>query len=97
MSGGPLTAILDAMAAGAGSLDDLSRRTGLERDTVEAGLDQLVRLGRVDAKELAMGCPDGGCGSCASGHDDGTSGCGSTGPSRRRAGPVLVALTLRRR
>ncbi len=92
----PLSDVLDAFAAGAHSLDDVARRTGLSRDTVDGVVDQLVRMGRLEAKELAMGCPSGGCGSCASGHGDGTAGCGSEGPSTARTGPVLVTLSLRR-
>ncbi len=91
----PLTDVLDAFRDGAHSLDDISRRTGLSRDTVDGVVDQLVRMGRLEAKELAMGCPSGGCGSCASGHDDGSAGCGSAGPSSGRTGPVLVTLRLR--
>ena len=50
-----------------------------------------------EAKELAMGCPGGGCGSCASGLADGSAGCGASGPSATRSGPVLVQLSLRQR
>lgn len=92
----PLNAVLDAFRAGAHSLDDIGERTELDRDVVEAAVDHLRRMGLVEAKELAMGCPGGGCGSCASGRADGTAGCGSSGPSATRSGPVLVQLTLRR-
>ena len=92
----PLRAVLSAFAAGAWSLDDIGLRTGLSGDVVRDAVDHLVTTGRIEAKALAVGCPGGGCGSCASGHDDGTPGCGASGPSRRRTGPVLVQLTLRR-
>ncbi|WP_289032688.1 FeoC-like transcriptional regulator [uncultured Arsenicicoccus sp.] len=96
MTGGPLQQVLAAFGSGARSLDEISRRTGLSRASVDAAVDHLVRMGRVEARELAAGCPDGGCGTCASGSADGDAGCGADGPSRRRSGPVLVELTLRR-
>ena len=52
-------------------------------------------MGRLDARELTVGCPEGGCGGCASGSGD-ASGCGAAGPSARRSGPVLVSLSARR-
>jgi hypothetical protein len=82
--------VLAELTAGAHTLDDVARRTGLDRDLVHAAVDQLVRLGRVDASTLATACPDSGCGSCS------TSACGSRGtpaPAGRR--PVLVALSVR--
>jgi hypothetical protein len=91
----PLRAVLDAFAAGATSLTDVARRTGLDRDVVDAAVDHLVRMGRLSAGTLSTGCPDGGCGSCASG-EDGEAACGSTGPSAARQGPVLVTLSLTR-
>ncbi len=94
---GPLTAVLAAFEAGAHSLGEVATRCDLPLDTVRASVDHLVRMGRLEAKELAVGCPTGGCGSCASGTDDGAAGCGSSAPSGRRSGPVLVALSVRRR
>jgi hypothetical protein len=88
--------VLAAFADGAHSLDEVARRSGLSLDVVRASVDHLVRTGRIEARELAVGCPDGGCGSCASGQVDGSAGCGSSGPSARRSGPVLVTLSLRR-
>ena len=96
-AGGPLTAVLAAFEAGAHSLGEVATRCDLPLDTVRASVDHLVRMGRLEAKELAVGCPTGGCGSCASGTDDGAAGCGSSAPSSRRSGPVLVALSVRRR
>lgn len=91
----PLRAVLAALADGAPSRHALAESTGLPRDVVDAALEHLVRMGRVEARELAVGCPDGGCGSCASGQGD-APGCGAAGPSRARSGPVLVSLSVRR-
>lgn len=91
----PLNAVLQAFDEGATSLDDIALRTSLSRDVVSAAVDHLRRMGRIEAKELSMGCPGGGCGSCASGHHDGTPGCGSAGPSPERRGPVLVQLRVK--
>lgn len=92
---GPLSAVLRAFADGAATLDEVARSTGLSRDVVDAGVAHLVRLGRLDARELAVGCPSGGCGTCASGVGD-QPGCGAPSPSRQRPGAVLVALSVRR-
>lgn len=93
---GPLQSVLSAFEAGASTLDDVSSRTGLTRESVDAAVAHLRRMGRLDAKELSLGCPSGGCGSCASGRSDGSAGCGASGPSTARRGPVLVQLSLRR-
>lgn len=93
---GPLTSVLESFRAGVHSIDEVVQRTGLRRDVVDAAIDHLVRAGRLEARELAIGCPTGGCGSCASGLTDGSAGCGSAVPSDRRSGPVLVTLSLKR-
>ncbi|MGO4956058.1 FeoC-like transcriptional regulator [Luteococcus sp. Sow4_B9] len=93
---GPLSAVLAAFEGGASSLDEVAARTGLSDDVVRTSVDHLRRMGRIEARELSMGCPSGGCGSCASGTVDGAAGCGSTGPAQTRRGPVLVQLGLRR-
>ncbi len=93
----PLAAVLQAFEDGAGTLEEVSQRTGLSREVVDAGVAHLRRMGRIQASELAMGCPSGGCGSCASASADGGAGCGAQGPSPRRSGPVLVQLSLTRR
>ena len=95
-TGGPLRAVLTAFEGDIHSLDDIAQHTGLARDVVSAAVDHLVRAGRIEARELAVGCPDGGCGSCASGTAAGEPGCGAAAPGRSRTGPVLVALSLRR-
>jgi hypothetical protein len=91
----PLRSVLGAFQDGARSRADVCTTTGLRRDVVDAAIEHLLRLGRLDARELAVGCPDGGCGSCASGAGD-APGCGASGPSTRRSGPVLVTLSGRR-
>jgi len=53
-SAGPLTAVLAAFDAGAHSLDEVATRCALPLDTVRACVDHLVRMGRLEAKELAM-------------------------------------------
>jgi hypothetical protein len=87
--------VLGAFEHGARSRADVCTATGLRRDVVDAAIEHLLRLGRLDARELAVGCPDGGCGTCVSGDGD-SPGCGASGPSARRSGPVLVALSVRR-
>jgi hypothetical protein len=91
----PLTAVMQAFEAGCGTLDEVARSASLDRDVVDAAVEHLVRLGRLNAGVLAVGCPDGGCGTCATGVGD-APGCGSPGPSATRSGPVLVALSLTR-
>ncbi len=89
---GPLQRVLSAFDDGYESLAAIAAATGLDRSVVEAAVDHLVRTGRVQAQQLSVGCPSGGCGSCASGSTSGGAGCGASGPSRGRSGPVLVAL-----
>lgn len=89
---GPLRSVLDAFGAGATTLQDVAARTGLDPAVVRAAVEHLVRAGYLEARELTVGCPAGGCGSCASGHGDGP-GCGAAAPSSLRPGPVLVALS----
>lgn len=62
---GPLTAVLDALSDGAGSLTEVGRRTGLPADVVRAAAGHLVKLGRVQELPLVFGCPPDGCGGCA--------------------------------
>jgi hypothetical protein len=95
MTTSPLRSVLTAFQDGARSRAEVAATTGLRRDVVDAAIEHLLRMGRLDAKELAVGCPDGGCGTCASGVGE-APGCGAPGPSDRRSGPVLVSLSLRR-
>lgn len=92
---GPLSATLAAFQGGASTLAEVTTVTGLSREAVDAAVAHLVRLGRLEARELAMGCPSGGCGGCASAVA-GAPGCGASGPSASRSGSALVALTLTR-
>jgi hypothetical protein len=93
---GPLSIVLAELAAGTPTLTEMARRSGLEESVVRAAVDHLVRSGRVEARELSMGCPASGCGSCASATDAGAPGCGLGAPvPGRRAG--LITLTLTRR
>lgn len=92
MTATPLRAVLDAFVAGARSRHEVCERTGLTRDLVDAAVEHLIRMGRLEARELAVGCPDGGCGSCASGHGD-APGCGAPAAAPSRRGPVLVSLS----
>lgn len=62
---GPVTAVLDALTDGAGSLGEVRRRTGLRAEVVRAAADHLVRAGLVQQCPLAVGCPPEGCGGCA--------------------------------
>jgi hypothetical protein len=91
----PLRSVLTAFQDGARSRTDVCTHTGLQRDVVDAAIEHLLRMGRLDARELTSGCPSGGCGSCASGAGE-APGCGAPGPSATRSGPVLVTLSLRR-
>ena len=91
----PLSRVLEAFRAGAVSLDQIAERTGLPATIVRTSVGHLIRMGRIQAKELSMGCPGGGCSSCASATAEGTPGCGASGPSPLRRGPVLAALRLR--
>lgn len=61
----PVTAVLDALTRGAGSLAEVRRRTGLPAGVVRAAADHLVRTGRVQECPLVIGCPAEGCGGCA--------------------------------
>jgi hypothetical protein len=93
---GPLSTVLAQMQAGAPTVAEIVRRSGLEDSVVRAAVDHLVRSGRVESRELSMGCPASGCGGCASATDDGAPGCGLPSPvPGRRAG--LVTLTPTRR
>ncbi len=76
---GPVTAVLDALTDGAGSLVEVRRRTGLRADVVRAAADHLVRAGLVQECPLVIGCPESGCGGCA------VKGCARRDGSRRVA------------
>lgn len=93
---GPLRRVLAAFDEGAASLDDVARISGLDRPMVEAAVAQLSRMGRLEVKELTLGCPGGGCASCASGHADASPGCGASRQSAARRGLAIIQLSPRR-
>lgn len=93
-SRGPLSAVLAEVAAGTPTVAAMADRTGLDEAVVRAAVDHLVRSGRLEARELALGCPPSGCGGCASA--SATGGCDRPAPVAGRR-PGLVALTLTRR
>jgi hypothetical protein len=93
---GPLRLVLDQIESGTPTVAEMIRNTGLADGVVRAALDHLVRSGRVTSAELSIGCPSGGCGSCASALASGTPGCGRSAPESTRR-PGLVSLTLTRR
>jgi len=88
----PLSAVLSAFRGGAHTLADVQRTSGLRADVVEAAVEHLVRLGRLDREQVGAGCTTGGCGGCGASPDAGGA-CGSARPAA--SGPVLVALTVR--
>ena len=93
---GTLSTVLAEMRAGTPTVAEIVRRSGLDDSVVRAAVDHLVRSGRVESRELSMGCPASGCGGCASATEEGAPGCGLPSPvPGRRAG--LVTLTLTRR
>lgn len=93
---GPLSIVLAELEAGTPTVAEMVRRSGLDESVLRAAVDHLIRSGRIEARELSMGCPASGCGGCASATDSGKPACGLTAPvSGRRAG--LVTLTLTRR
>lgn len=93
---GPLSIVLAELEAGTPTITEMVRSSGLDESVLRAAIDHLVRSGRVQSRELSMGCPESGCGGCASASDAGAPGCGLGAPvPGRRAG--LVTLTLTRR
>jgi hypothetical protein len=64
-TGGPLTRVLRAIIGGGRTNEQLATMTGMDTDMVASVIDHLLRTGRLTQKQLAYGCPSGGCGSCA--------------------------------
>lgn len=91
---GPLSRVLEALAAGAATRVELRRRTGLTDDLVDAVLTHLQRSGQLSAFPTG-GCPSSGCGACGSGRADGQAGCGAASPATA-SGPVALTLRTRR-
>ncbi len=92
---GPLTRVLAEVEAGTPTVAEIARRCELDEAVARAAIDHLVRAGRVEARELSIGCPPSGCGGCASASAEGTPGCGLPAPVPGRR-PGLVTLTLGR-
>lgn len=70
-----LTEVLAAVADGAGSTDEVSRRCGVSHDVAETALAALASTGRVRRTLVFAGaCATGGCTSCGS-----SGGCASAG------------------
>ncbi len=81
-TGGPLSLVLAEVRAGTPTVAGIALRSGLDESVVRAAVDHLVRSGRIESRELSIGCPPSGCGLPA------------PVPGRR---PGLVTLTLSRR
>ena len=93
---GPLTLVLAEVAAGTSTLAEMARNSGLAESVVRAAVDHLVRSGRLEARELAIGCPPAGCGGCALAAADKTPGCApGAGAAPSRAGVVTLSLARR--
>ena len=91
---GPLSAVLAEVAAGTPTVAAMAVRTGMDEAVLRAAVEHLVRAGRLDSRELAVGCPPSGCGGCASGGAGG--GCDRPAAVEGRR-PGLVMLSLARR
>lgn len=89
-AGGPLRRVVAALEAGASTRRAIAERSGLAPELVDLALDQLQRLGRLDAQRLAASCPGGGCRSCPAARADGSEGC-ALGPDAGR-GPIALVL-----
>jgi hypothetical protein len=88
MSRGPLSAVLEAVDAGALTSTEIAGRTGLSMDMIRASLEQLVRMHYLTSEALATACPPSGCGGCSS---------ASAATGTCATGPVLVGLSRTRR
>lgn len=95
-SKGPLSMVLAEVEAGTPTVAEMARHSGLAKSVVRAAVEHLVRAGRIESRELSIGCPPSGCGGCASATGDGAEGCGKPAPVPGRR-PGLVTLTLTRR
>lgn len=91
----PTRAVLAHIEAGAGSVAEIARRTGLDIGVVGLAVERLVSSGHLSAQKLQTGCPDGGCSACPSGTAAGTR-CGM-GASSAGGGPVMLSLSVPRR
>jgi hypothetical protein len=87
---GPLRAVIAAIDAGASSVDDVVRRTSLDRDLVDLAIRRLIALGRLQVAPSPASCALGSCGSCAQVGASAVAGCSAAGGSRA---PVMLTLT----
>ncbi|AGP31407.1 FeoC-like transcriptional regulator [Corynebacterium terpenotabidum] len=93
----PVTDVRDAIAAGATSRTDITRRTGLTPSTVDTAIEFLERTGRLRRERLASSCTAGSCSCCDLSRTSATGDpcCAShAGPER---GPVALVLSPARR
>lgn len=74
----PLSRVLAAVADGAGSAGEVSRRTGMPLDMAETALAALAATGRIRrALVFAGACAADGCGACGSARGCASAGVGS--------------------
>lgn len=62
---GVVSRVLDAAEHGATTRTQIAIRTGLDPVVVDACVDHLLRAGLIAAAAVSSGCPDTGCGGCA--------------------------------
>ena len=87
----PLLEVLAAVAAGAASTAEVSRRTGLDPDRAEAALSALAAAGRIRRVfVLAGACPTQGCRSCGQSRGCASAGAGSLAGSGLSAWRVVA-------
>ncbi len=94
MSAGPLSLVLAEVEAGTPTLTQMARNCGLDEEVVRAAVEHLVRAGRIETRELSVGCPPSGCGGCPLAAEG--EGCGRPDVLQGRR-PGLVLLSLARR
>jgi hypothetical protein len=81
----PLTAVLEALGSGASSRLAVTAATGLSPDVVDAAVEHLERLGRLEVRALTADCSSASCAGCAFAR-----GCRAPA-TRRRTAPVRVS------
>ena len=91
----PTRAVLAEIEAGAGSVDAIAQRTGLDSEIVRMAMDRLVSSGHLTTERMQVGCPSGGCQECRAGMA-GRPGCAAPASGAPR-GPVVISLSTRRR
>ncbi|WP_235840552.1 FeoC-like transcriptional regulator [Corynebacterium liangguodongii] len=76
-----MSQVMEAIRGGALGREDIARRTGLERTTVDAVIERLEAMGQLTRERLGASCPTTGCGSCS-----------SNGACSLQRGPVSLVL-----